>query len=163
MSSDEKIVDSASWRNTPKREYKPRDSAVTSRMMSKVRAKNSRAEVMLRKALWRRGLRYRIHYRELLGRPDVVFPRARVVVFIDGDFWHGRAVIDEGEEAFLRVMRTARRDWWLKKITKTIERDRTVTAELQRQGWTVIRMWESAVLGDIESSVKQIQAALGRT
>lgn len=58
--------------------------------MKSVRSKNSKIEMMLRKALWRRGMRYRIHYKDLLGKPDIVFTKARIAVFVDSEFWHGK-------------------------------------------------------------------------
>lgn len=73
---------------------------VTSRMMAHVKNKNSKAELLLRRALFARGFRYRVHYAKLIGKPDVVFTRARLVVFIDGDFWHGNAWRLRGMSSF---------------------------------------------------------------
>jgi len=121
-----------------------RDSAVTSRMMAAVKNKDSKAELVLRAALWRRGLRYRKHA-NLIGRPDLVFGPARTAVFVDGDFWHGNAWRLRGLPN-LAAQFPHRRRWWVAKIQRNIERDAEVTAALRRQGWKVLRFWESQVL-----------------
>lgn len=139
------------WRYPPKREYKPRSPAVTSAMMSKVKSKHSKAEVALRRELWRRGLRYRLHYGKLPGRPDLVFVGARLVVFVDGDFWHGRNLVEEGEDALRATIRGKRQDWWVAKIKRNVERDKEVTSKLQADGWEVLRFWESAIKEDVHA------------
>jgi DNA mismatch endonuclease (patch repair protein) len=113
-------------------------------MMAAVRNKDSEAELLLRGALWRRGLRYRKHAR-LVGRPDLIFGPARVAVFVDGDFWHGNAWRLRGLPN-LAAQFPHRTKWWVKKITRNVERDAEVTAELRRRGWKVLRFWESRVL-----------------
>lgn len=92
------------------------------------------------------GLRYRIHRADLPGRPDVVFVAARVAVFVDGDFWHGR----DWRSRRARLARGANAPYWLAKIAANRTRDRRSTAALQRHGWTVIRVWERDVLADPE-------------
>lgn len=144
------------WRGVPKRDYLARDPAITSRMMAKVKNKNSRAEVLLRRALWRRGLRYVLHQASLAGKPDIVFRGPKVVVFVDGDFWHGRAIREQGRDAFAATLRTERRDWWIEKIQRTVERDDSVTSLLEREGWRVLRLWESQVLRDTENSAQTV-------
>lgn len=129
-----------------RRPYQPRDPATTSRMMSQVRSSGNRAEVTLRKALYAKGLRYRIYCRNVFGRPDITFVRARVAVFVDGDFWHGRRLIEQGARGVRRQVRGARQEWWLSKIRKTVRRDAAVTKTLRGEGWKVLRFWESAVL-----------------
>ena len=148
------------WRSKPTRPYQTRDPRITSTMMSAVKNKDGKAELVLRKALYSRGYRYRLHDRRLLGRPDIVFRRKRVAIFVDGDFWHGRALIDEGIEGLSRGLRTERSAWWIEKITKTLERDNKVTTELGKQGWLVLRFWESDVLADLESALCRIESLL---
>jgi DNA mismatch endonuclease (patch repair protein) len=125
---------------------KRRDPAITSRMMAAVRNKDSKAELSLRKALWARGLRYRKHV-HMTGKPDLVFGPARLVVFIDGDFWHGNAWKVRRLPS-LAAMFPHRTSWWVRKITRNIERDGEVNAALQRTGWKVLRFWESDILRD---------------
>jgi DNA mismatch endonuclease, patch repair protein len=129
--------------------YQPRDTRVTSRVMSAIKSKDNKTEVALRKELHRRGYRYRVHARNILGSPDIAFTRAKVAVFVDGDFWHGRILREEGEAAFRERMKTKRRDWWREKLQKNIDRDREVTLRLRAEGWTVLRFWESDITCDI--------------
>lgn len=148
------------WRQPPKKEYRSRDPAVTSAMMSKVKSKDSKAELALRRELWRRGLRYRLHYKRLPGKPDLVFVGARVAVFVDGDFWHGRSFIEGGEAALRATIRGKRQDWWVAKIMRTVERDRKVTETLQEDGWKVLRLWESEIKADVAKAADAVERAL---
>ena len=131
-----------------------RDPAVTSRMMAAVKNKDSKAELALRRALWKRGIRYRKHV-GIMGRPDLVFRPARVVVFVDGDFWHGNAWRLRGLKS-IEAMFPHRTRWWVKKIHRNIERDAEVTAALRRDGWKVLRFWESRVLRDADRVAARI-------
>jgi DNA mismatch endonuclease (patch repair protein) len=148
------------WRKAPERAYKPRDPRVTSAMMSRVKNKNSKAETLLRRALWNHGHRYRLHDRTLPGKPDLVFRKARTVVFVDSDWWHGRILQEQGEEALRLHLRTARQDWWVKKISRTVSRDREVTEALEAAGWYVCRVWESEILADVDQLTQGILAVL---
>lgn len=121
--------------------------AQRSRCMSRIRGKNTKPEVKIRKALWRKGVRYRIHYK-LVGRPDIVFIRKRIAVFIDGCFWHGCP------EHGVRPKSNA--DFWKKKIQKNIERDKIVNGKLIEEGWAVLRFWEHEIKADIDSVVARI-------
>ncbi|ETA01211.1 hypothetical protein CcI156_17625 [Frankia sp. CcI156] len=136
-----------------------RDPEVTSRIMSAVRSRDTKAEVGLRQALWRRGLRYRIRSR-LPGKPDIVFPTPRVAVFVDGDFWHGNAWRVRGMPTFdSQFERMNNPDFWRKKIRNNMARDERVTHELQQAGWTVYRVYESRLqknLGDVADEVEYL-------
>jgi DNA mismatch endonuclease (patch repair protein) len=144
------------WRPTPSQPYRARDAAITSAMMARVRSKDSHAERLLRQCLWKSGCRYRVHVRRIAGVPDVVFASARITIFVDGDFWHGRAIVDNGIDAFRATLRTARREWWIEKISRTVKRDRLVSAKLEASGWTVLRFWETDVLADPQAAAKEI-------
>src|SRR5579859_1797792 len=134
---------------------------ITSHIMSAVRNKDSEAEMRLRRALFARGLRYRVHYRRLVGQPDIVFPSARVVVFVDGDFWHGNAWKLRGMTSFEEQFQFASRpDYWRAKITRNMERDREVNDRLVSEGWRVIRIWESDVLKGVDQCVARVMEAL---
>ena len=132
-----------------------RDPETTHRIMSRVRSKDTKPEMIIRRRLWARGYRYRLHRRDLAGCPDLVFASARIAVFVDGDMWHGNAwrVRDKPSLASLFPTNT---DWWVSKIQRNMERDREVTAELEAGGWTVARFWESEVLADPEHVVQAI-------
>jgi len=131
-----------------------RDPAVTSRMMAAVRHKDSKAEWAIRRRLHAMGLRYRLQYK-IIGRPDIVFPRQKVAVFIDGDFWHGNAWRLRGLGRLADLFPT-RTEWWVAKITRTMERDAEVTQGLIEQGWVVLRFWESDVERDADEVAERI-------
>jgi DNA mismatch endonuclease, patch repair protein len=134
---------------------------ITSKIMSAVKNKDSEAEVKLRRALFARGLRYRVHYGKLVGRPDIVFPGARVVVFIDGDFWHGNAWRLRGMASFDEQFRfRSRPEWWRAKISRNMERDKEVNEALSGIGWRVLRLWESDVLKDVEACAERVETFL---
>lgn len=104
-----------------------------SRQLSRMPVKNTRPEVQLRSALHALGLRFRLNG-GLPGRPDIVFTRARIAVFVDGCFWH--ACPEHG------VMPKNNREWWQQKLGRNVERDREKDAELAARGWEVIHVWE---------------------
>ena len=91
----------------------------------------------------------------------MVFKSKRVVVFIDGDFWHGRALLEEGVEGLKKGLRTNKSDWWISKIQKNVVRDKTVTTTLTDQGWKVLRFWESEVKSDLSGVANNIELTLG--
>jgi DNA mismatch endonuclease (patch repair protein) len=125
-----------------------RDKKVTHKIMSAIHSKNTKPEIMLRKELWKRGLRFRVNYKELKGKPDIVFTRAKLAVFCDGDFWHGHNWAIRGfgslEEELKRY-----NEFWANKIIKNVERDEQVNIELRNLGWFVLRFWESAIKRDV--------------
>ncbi len=114
-------------------------------MMAAVKHKDSRAELALRRELHARGVRYRLHARDVLGCPDIVVRKRGVAVFVDGDFWHGNAHVRRGLDS-LEDLFPSNKEFWVSKIRRTMERDREVTAELQATGWQVVRLWEEDVL-----------------
>ena len=128
--------------------HRPRDPAATSRLMKVIRRRDTAAEMILRRTIWRKGLRYVTQDRELPGTPDVVFRGARVAVFVDGDYWHGRVLIDRGLRALKLTFRTRNRNFWIEKVVRNVERDHRQTAELRSLGWSVLRLWERDVLRD---------------
>lgn len=139
----------------------PRDPAVTSRMMARVRHKDSRAELALRRALHASGVRYRLHAPDVPGRPDIVIRARRLAVFVDGDLWHGNPeeVRRRGRHSLAELF-PSRTDWWVAKIERTVARDREVTETLRSRGWTVLRLWEHDVLRDPEAAAAAVRARL---
>lgn len=107
---------------------------VVSRQMSRMPRASTKPELALRRALHARGLRFRVHRRDLPGTPDVVLSRARIAIFVDGCFWHGCA--DHG------VLPKNNREWWTAKLAATEERDRRKDAALIEAGWLPIHLWE---------------------
>lgn len=115
--------------------------------MSRVKGKDTGLEKLVRSELHQRGLRFRKHVKDLPGKPDVVFSRAKVAVFIDGDFWHGyRFPLWENNLA----------DFWKEKIRKTRERDQKNFKKLRRMGWQVVRIWQHEVEIDLHDCVERI-------
>jgi DNA mismatch endonuclease (patch repair protein) len=145
----------------PLRRLGPRDHEVTSRMMAAVRSKDSKAEIALRRALHARGLRYRLHARDVTGHPDLVIRSRRLAVFVDGDMWHGNEHRRRGL-ANVADMFPTRTEWWVAKIERNIRRDQQVNAELTAQGWAVVRIWESDILRDPQQAADKVLTALNR-
>lgn len=136
-----------------------RDPAVTSRIMASVKAKDTQPELLLRRALHRRGLRYRLHDRRLPGRPDLVFVSARVAVFVDGDFWHGYGWRERGFSSFEAQFDNHRDpERWRTKIARNMARDAEVNSQLEQLGWTVVRVFESDVRRDVDAAAEAVEA-----
>jgi DNA mismatch endonuclease, patch repair protein len=133
-----------------------RNKQTTSRIMAAVRNTGSTAEMAVRRRLWANGLRYRLGVK-LPGKPDLVFPRQRVAVFIDGDLWHGNSWRVRGLPS-LEAQFPTRTAWWVAKIRRNMERDREVSNRLARDGWTVLRYWESEVLADPNGVARSVCA-----
>lgn len=117
--------------------------------MSRMPRESTKPEVVLRRALHARGLRFRLHRRDLPGTPDIVFPTQRLAVFVDGCFWHGCP--DHG------VTPKNNRDWWLTKLVKNAERDAQKDAELIELGWTPLHLWEHS---SVQAMVDAVEAVL---
>jgi DNA mismatch endonuclease (patch repair protein) len=128
----------------------------SSRIKQRNRSRDTRAELLLRKELWRHGFRYRLHAPDLPGKPDIVIRRARVVVFCDGDFWHGR----RWKQRRAKLARGANAPYWTAKIAANVARDRRNTRALVREGWLVVRLWETDILRDPASAVKRVETAV---
>ncbi len=125
--------------------------------MRKVHGRDTTPELALRRALWARGLRYRVNATDLPGKPDIVIPSARLAIFVDGDFWHGdqfrKRKLNALEEQFPA---TATKSYWLTKIRRNMSRDATNTSMLLSQGWSVLRFWESQLRADLEGCVAMV-------
>ena len=119
--------------------------------MSRVKGKDTGLEKAVRSELHKRGLRFRKHTGKLPGKPDIVFVKAKVVVFLDGDFWHGYR-FPQWEKTLAK--------FWRNKIGETRKRDQRNFAKLRRMGWRVIRIWEHSIEKDLDGVVKKICYAL---
>lgn len=120
--------------------------------MSRVRAKNTKPETTLRSALHLRGLRFRIHRKDLPGSPDIVFPRHKIAIFIDGCFWHGCP--KHG------VRPSTNQKFWVDKIEANRKRDKIASRELRKLGWKVIRIWEHDVKRNVSRVLRSIESAV---
>jgi DNA mismatch endonuclease (patch repair protein) len=110
--------------------------------------KDTGPEVLVRRALHRLGLRYRVNYRGLPGTPDVVFTRARIALFVDGCFWH--RCPDHG------VIPKANRQWWSDKLQTTVERDGRKDSELEAAGWLPVHVWEHEDPDQVAERVEEL-------
>ena len=104
--------------------------------MSRIKGKNTKPELLVRKFLFVNGFRYRLNVKTLPGKPDIVLPKYKTVIFINGCFWHGH----KGCRYF--VLPKTRTEWWLQKISGTQNRDHEAKTELEKLGWEVIIIWE---------------------
>jgi len=128
-----------------------RKRRLRSENMAAIRGRDTTPELLLRRALWARGHRYRVNYRTTVGKVDIAFPRNKVAVLVDGCFWHGCP------EHY--VPPRSRADFWGKKLRANTNRDRRQTLTLEAEGWTVVRFWEHEVHTNLEGVVR----AVGRT
>jgi DNA mismatch endonuclease (patch repair protein) len=126
-----------------------------SRLMARIGGRNTKPEVTLRKALFRLGFRYRLHPRDIPGRPDMVFPRWRAVVFVHGCFWHGH-------DCHLFRWPKGNAEFWQAKIAGNVKRDRRTLDTLVAQGWRVLTVWECAMRGTAGFPPEELAAAAAR-
>jgi DNA mismatch endonuclease, patch repair protein len=142
--------------STIDRDMDVHDKATRSYNMSRIRSRDTGPELRLRRLLWASGMRgYRLH-KALPGKPDLVFSRARVAVFIDGCFWHGCPECGDGRAP------SSNTGYWSSKREMNQERDRRRTHELEELGWTVLRLWEHRVTKDTAKCVSEISRAVRR-
>jgi DNA mismatch endonuclease (patch repair protein) len=132
-----------------------RDPAITHKIMSSVKSKNTRPEIALRKALWHQGLRFRVNHKSLPGKPDIVFTKAKVAVFCDGDYWHGHNWALRGLEGLDEEL-SRYSEFWANKIRRNIQRDEEVNRQLRELRWTVVRIWESDIKSDVIPCAKRV-------
>ena len=121
--------------------------------MQQVKNKDSKIEIMLRKELWSRGLRYRKNVNRIYGKPDIVFIGKKIAVFCDSEFWHGYNW-EERKKDF-----KSHQEFWIPKIERNMERDREVTERLESDGWKVLRFWGKQIKRDVVSCADEIEKA----
>ncbi len=124
--------------------------------MRQVKNKDSDIELILRKALWSKGLRYRKNVKDIYGKPDIVFKSKKVAVFCDSEFWHGYDWENRKNDFH------SNRSFWLPKIERNMERDREVTEHLEAEGWTVIRFWGKEIKKNTDKCVEEIYRAVNK-
>jgi DNA mismatch endonuclease (patch repair protein) len=139
------IDPAARWRRSPERAM----TLSRSEQMSRVRGKHTEPERLLRAALWAAGMRYRLHARTPVGRPDLVFCGPKVAVFIDGCFWHGCPL------HYARPR--SREEFWATKLKTNVDRDARQSAALASAGWRVVRLWEHEVVEDLAGCVCRVE------
>lgn len=124
------------------------------KVMRRIKSSNTRAEVVLRKALWHAGYRYRKNYAKLPGKPDIVLTKQKICIFVDGEYFHGRGWEDDRKD---RVAKGTNASYWIKKIQRNIERDDENDADLRGRGWTVLRFWSRDILKDPDTCFRIIE------
>ncbi len=115
-----------------------------SKMMGKIRGKNTKPELAFRKALYKAGYRYRIDYKKIIGKPDIVLKKYKTVIFIDGEYWHGYNWQERKQNI------KTNREFWIPKIERNMQRDQEVNQALKEQGYTVFRFWERSIKKDLD-------------
>lgn len=119
--------------------------------MQHIRAMDTKAELLLRKALWHKGIRYRKNYRTVPGSPDIAITKYRIAIFVDGDFWHAHRHEDNPGEQI-----QTNQSFWRNKLKRNVERDREVNEALLELDWLVLRFWESNILKNVDGCVEEI-------
>jgi len=122
-----------------------------SMLMGKIKSTETKSEILLRKELWKVGIRYRINVRKLPGCPDIVIKKNKLIVFVDGEFWHGFNWKIKKERI------KTNRDFWIPKIERNMQRDKQNNIDLEKMGFTVLRFWEHQVKKDLVNCVKKIK------
>lgn len=122
--------------------------------MSRVKNKDSKIELMLRKELWCRNLRYRKNVGDILGKRDIVFKSKKVAVFCDSEFWHGYNWEERKKDI------KSNHEFWIPKIERNMQRDIEVTERLTQEGWTVLRFWGNQIKKDVMACVDIIEKAV---
>lgn len=124
--------------------------------MRRIKNKDSAIEVTLRKALWAKGYRYRKNYSKLPGKPDIVLTKYHIAIFCDSEFFHGK----DWTQLEQQLKRSNNSDFWIKKISRNIERDIEVNKKLQALGWTVLRFWGKEIKSNTDECIKTIEEAI---
>lgn len=124
--------------------------------MQHIRSKDTKIEIILRKALWAKGYRYRKNYDKLPGKPDIVLTKYKIVIFCDGEFFHGK----DWEVLKPKLEKGNNPDFWIKKITRNQQRDDEVNKQLLFMGWTVIRFWGNDIKKKVDECVKVVEETI---
>lgn len=121
-----------------------------SKIMSKIRGKNTKPELRFRKTLWSKGIRYRVHNKTLPGKPDVSIQKYLLAIFIDGEFWHGYDWQERKETL------KSNRGFWIPKIERNMQRDREVNKQLEEMGYSVFRFWTKEINTNLDKCINDI-------
>jgi DNA mismatch endonuclease (patch repair protein) len=131
----------------------PRTPEITHKIMAAVKSKDTKPEVFFRKALWKWGIRYRKNVK-IFGKPDIAIKKYQLVIFIDGDFWHGNNWKIRGLPS-LEAELNKYSDFWKKKILSNMERDERVNEHYKSLGWTVLRFWQSEIEKELNECITE--------
>lgn len=126
------------------------------RNMQNIKSKDTKIEILLRKALWKKGYRYRKNYKKLPGKPDIAITKYKVAIFCDGEFFHGK----DWEILKPRLEKGNNSTYWINKIDKNRKRDHEVDQALLFLGWTVIRFWGGDIQKNVDECIKVIDETI---
>ncbi len=124
--------------------------------MQRIKGKNTSIEVRICKALWQKGYHYRKNYKELPGSPDIVLTKYKIAIFCDGEFFHGK----DWDKLKARLEKGEKGEYWIKKITRNMERDEEINKQLMFKGWTVLRFWGDEIKKNTDECVKAIEEVI---
>ena len=124
--------------------------------MQRIRSKDTKIEIILRKALWREGIRYRKNYKALPGKPDIAITKYRIAIFCDGEFFHGK---DWGSLQ-VKLQNSNNSTYWLKKIERNIQRDLEVEKQIRAEDWIVIRFWGNDIKHNLDDCVAVVKETI---
>ena len=124
--------------------------------MQHIRGKDTTIEVILRKALWARGYRYRKNYKRIPGSPDIVLTKYKIAIFCDGEFFHCK----DWEVLKPRLEKSNNSEFWIKKISRNLERDDEINKKLLSMGWTVIRFWGNEIKKNTDECIRVIEETI---
>ncbi len=124
--------------------------------MKKIHGQDTKIEVILRKALWDKGYRYRKNFKKLSGRPDIVLTKYKIAIFCDGEFFHGK----DWEVLKARLEKGNNSEFWISKISRNRERDAEINKRLLFEGWTVIRFWGDDIKNHTDECIKVIEEVI---
>ena len=124
--------------------------------MQNIRAKDTEIEVILRRALWKKGYRYRKNYCKLPGKPDIVLTKYKIAIFCDGEFFNGK----DWNMLKDKLQKSNNSKFWIDKISRNIERDEEINKKLIYGGWTVIRFWGKEIKNHTDECVKVVEEAI---
>lgn len=117
--------------------------------MQNIKSKDTKPELLFRKALWRYNIRYRIHVKDVIGKPDICIKSKKIAIFIDSEFWHGKQFL-EGK------IPQSNQEYWIPKLKRNIERDKKVNIALEQAGWKVFRFWEKEIYKNADQLVSKV-------
>lgn len=126
------------------------------RNMQHIKSCDTTIEVLLRKALWKKGYRYRKNYKKLPGKPDIVLSKYKIVIFCDGEFFHGK----DWKVLRTKLEKSNNSEYWIKKIERNLERDDEIDKKLLFMGWTVIRFWGNDIKKNTDECIKVIEETI---
>ena len=127
--------------------------------MQNIRSVDTRSELLLRKALWKNGYRYRKNFSKLPGKPDIALTKYKIAVFCDGEFFHGK----DWSSQKAKILKSNNAEYWISKIERNMERDREVDQLITGMGWTVIRFWSKDIIYNLNDCMETIQEFIHKT